>query len=130
LSVRRSVDSKDDIRVKLEATVLQMRSVTELIDAMHDLEEGDSVTVETEDERYHGPVTRSEYDAPQGDDTGTLRVLIRVEGRDAPERCELRTAASASQKFPRPELYTDPSDDTESDPLGAVADITVDASDT
>jgi hypothetical protein len=108
-----------------------MRSVTELIDAIHEIEEGDSVTVQTEDEQYRGVVTQSEYDAPQGDDAGVVCVRIRSDGRESPERLELRTTASASRKFPRPELYAGGfEDDAEGEPLGSVADITVEASGT
>ncbi|MCY4732204.1 hypothetical protein KY092_16750 [Natronomonas gomsonensis] len=107
-----------------------MRSVTELIDAIHDIEEGDTVTVETEAEQYRGVVTRSEYDAPGESETGVVRVRIRLKDRTSPDRLELRTSASPSRKFPRPKLHVGGfAGDAEGEPLGSVADITVEASD-
>ena len=107
-----------------------MQSITALIDTMHELEDGTVVTIETDEETYHGVIACTEYTAPEGDEAGHLGIKIDCKDGTAGETLEVRTEASASQKFPRPELYANPSDDTEGDPLGTVADITVEASDT
>jgi hypothetical protein len=103
-----------------------MQSVTELIDTMRGLDDGAVVTDETDEKAYEGVVTHAEYTAP-GDETGHLSVGVRVD-EDTSETVEIRTSASASRKFPRPELYAG-SSGAEDDPLGSVADITTDPSD-
>jgi hypothetical protein len=106
-----------------------MQSITELIDTIHELEDGHVVTIETDDETYHGVVTRTEYTAPMGDVAGHLGVEINSES-SANELLAIQTSASASQKFSRPELYAGGfAGDAEGEPLGSVADITVEASD-
>lgn len=109
-----------------------MQSITELIDTIHELEDGVVVTVETDDETYRGVITRIRYTAPKADEIGHIGVEISVDNEDgAGGLLELRTAASASQKFPRPELYAGGFETTtEDEPLGTVADLTVAESDT
>jgi hypothetical protein len=107
-----------------------MRPITELIDVMHDVEDGTSVVVETDGERYRGVVTRSAHDTSDGANRTAVRVEIRRTDGDDPELLELRTAASASQKFPRPKLYAGGFETAaEDESLGAVADLAVDESD-
>lgn len=103
-----------------------MRTTTELIDIMHDLEAGTRLVVETEDDRYQGTVTRSEYEPPDADGSGTLRVEFDQED-SSEETVELRRSASASEKFTRPALYTPASSDRDDESLGAIVDISVDS---
>lgn len=101
-----------------------MKSVTELIDVMNNVADGDRLRIETEAGEYRGVVSATEYDYPDGDSAGRVRIDVRMdEPGDLPnEVLEVRSSAQTSvEKFTRPILR--PPDVAEGESLGPVVDL-------
>lgn len=85
-----------------------MKRVTELIDVMNNLEEGDGLRIATEAGEHEGVVTSTDYEYPDAERAGSVRIEMRTDtetDESAPQMVVIETAAkSNTEKFARPRV--------------------------